>query len=56
MKTIMLATIAALLVSCADFPIVARLETEYGTVETDSKGGVVIRPIPRVIRIPLNEK
>jgi hypothetical protein len=48
--------LAFLIPSCADFPIVARLETEYGTVETDSKGGVVIRPIPRVIRIPLNEK
>jgi hypothetical protein len=56
MKTILLATVAALLSSCADFPIVARLDTEFGTIETDANGGLVIRPIPRVIRIPLNEK
>ncbi len=42
--------------SCAEFPITARLDTEYGTIETDAKGGLVIRPIPKVIRIPLNEK
>ena len=51
-----IALVAFLVNSCADFPIVARFETEFGTVETDSKGGVVIWPIPRVIRIPLNEK
>jgi len=46
-----------LLTSCAEFPINARIDTDYGTIETDAKGGLVIRPIPRVIRIPIfNEK
>ena len=45
-----------LLQSCAEFPITARLDTEYGTITTDAKGHIVISPIAKPIIIPLHEK
>lgn len=45
-----------LLPGCAEFPITGRIDTEFGSITTDAKGGLVIRPIPHVIRIPLHEK
>lgn len=55
MKTILAFSILAVS-SCAEFPITARLDTDYGTISTDAKGNIVITPIAKPIIVPLSEK
>jgi hypothetical protein len=40
---------ALLLPSCADFPVTGSIQTPYGTITTDAKGGIVLAPRPIVI-------
>jgi hypothetical protein len=43
-----------LLPSCADYPIKARIITDYGTISADAKGGIVIEPNAKPIVIPIH--
>lgn len=59
MKTLVLsalamsiAGIAIMVTSCAGLKVVS----EYGTVETDAKGNVVITPVAKPIVLPTHEK
>lgn len=45
-----------LLPGCSGYPITAKIDTEYGTITSDAKGGIIIAPRANVIRIPFNDK
>jgi hypothetical protein len=45
-----------MLPSCAEFPINAKIQTPYGDLMTDAKGGLIIAPRADIIRIPIRSE
>ncbi len=53
---LILAAILFIMPSCAEFPINAQIQTPYGDITTDSKGGLLIAPRADVIRFPIRHE